>query len=415
MYYPIYLRSFYLAIFLLLPFICYPQKWRVTESLQEINSPGGYVTNMIHLFTYHSTSSRGSNYSNDTINYDMVDIPDSPYPPGKGYKTYNSDNQLLSETYFELNPSNEWRGRQADSFFYSNGKLIRHDEYHRMSLGSIDSLALAYEYDYGYDANGLLRVMTRTGYSGKLRPQPNARRNYYSYDSAGRLQEDSIVVVRNGVWTELEMYRMDYDSNGNILYKEKYIWDSTHNKKLANRTNHYYFQNGLLDRDSMTVFYDTGSHSVQLASYAYNAAGQRIADTGTYIYPQFNRKLTIYKYTSFGHYSVVEEGSVDDSGNVYFGVRTTYTYGHYWPVNTPNTEKEGSDLTIYPNPAYNKLFIKNSGHIESGGIYNGNGQLMIVIQPGMREIDIIKLPPGNYFLQLTIDGKTITEHFSVIK
>jgi hypothetical protein len=63
------------------------------------------------------------------------------------------------------------------------------------------------------------------------------------------------------------------------------------------------------------------------------------------------------------------------------------------------------DITIYPNPTSDKLFIKTDGKIEKIDIFSADGKLIRFLVPKDNSIDISDLPLGNYIIRLlTKDG-----------
>jgi len=411
MLFPISSRNLLSAIFTVLPLICYPQKWRVIERTQYLIYNGVYNQGSVNRFTYDVSSNRGSNFSNDTINYDVNEIS----PVRRGYRTYNSNNQLLSDTYVELKTGNTWKAIEADSFVYSNGLLVRHDEYKIAFIGPVDSLALDYEYAYAYNSQGLLLTKTATGYTGKLRPDPYVMWNYYVYDSSGLLIKDSIIIDKQGLRSELEMTTFGYDATGRMLSKEYYKWDNS-NKRIVSKTEYGYNSNGLKAWTKVTGYNTSGvGYLVSDITHVYNTAGQRIADTTVSGYPINNTSLTLYKYTSFGYYSELQYGTLDGAGNLSLTMSMNYKYEHYWPADVSKTQLDAEGLTIYPNPAYNKLYIRTEQPIAGGIIYSSTGGVVRVLDKNDKEVDIVSLLPGNYYLQIVIAGELIRKAFAVVK
>ena len=66
-------------------------------------------------------------------------------------------------------------------------------------------------------------------------------------------------------------------------------------------------------------------------------------------------------------------------------------------------------INIYPNPTQEILYIESQEPIETIKIYNLQGQL--IREDSSNRIDVSQLNVGLYFLQATIDGKTITNKF----
>jgi len=67
------------------------------------------------------------------------------------------------------------------------------------------------------------------------------------------------------------------------------------------------------------------------------------------------------------------------------------------------------NFTIYPNPTQNILNIESQQPIERVKIYNLQGQLIKEVSP--INVDISQFNAGLYFVQVTIEGKTVTKKF----
>ena len=68
-----------------------------------------------------------------------------------------------------------------------------------------------------------------------------------------------------------------------------------------------------------------------------------------------------------------------------------------------------TDFTLYPNPAQDILNIETQQQIETVKIYNLQGQL--IKEVSTNSIDVSNLNTGLYFVQVTVDGKSITKKF----
>ena len=68
-----------------------------------------------------------------------------------------------------------------------------------------------------------------------------------------------------------------------------------------------------------------------------------------------------------------------------------------------------NDFSLYPNPAHDVLNIESQQEIETVKIYNLQGQL--IKEVSTNSIDVSNLNTGLYFVQVTIEGKSITKKF----
>ena len=60
-------------------------------------------------------------------------------------------------------------------------------------------------------------------------------------------------------------------------------------------------------------------------------------------------------------------------------------------------------INIFPNPANAILNVKSASPIESGKIYNAQGQIIQLIQRNRSQIDIASLEGGIYFLEIEVN------------
>ncbi len=86
---------------------------------------------------------------------------------------------------------------------------------------------------------------------------------------------------------------------------------------------------------------------------------------------------------------------------------------------TIREEKHADLFELYPNPAYNKLFIKSKKQqIESMVVYTTDGRIVLVdrrIKDKLQELDISGLSKGMYFLELKFNAKGKSEVHKFIK
>jgi hypothetical protein len=95
-----------------------------------------------------------------------------------------------------------------------------------------------------------------------------------------------------------------------------------------------------------------------------------------------------------GNYSVLAMNSLgceSESAPLNFVVTNTSNITLSQPIN------------IFPNPANVILNVKSASPIESGKIYNAQGQIIQLIQGNRSQIDIANLEGGIYFLEIEVN------------
>ena len=74
------------------------------------------------------------------------------------------------------------------------------------------------------------------------------------------------------------------------------------------------------------------------------------------------------------------------------------------------------EIPVFPNPASDVLSIQTTEPIQELKIYNSLGQKVLSSKNiDNQQIDISRLPVGNYHLHLTIDNKIAKNQFSIIR
>lgn len=83
-------------------------------------------------------------------------------------------------------------------------------------------------------------------------------------------------------------------------------------------------------------------------------------------------------------------------------------------LSTNDAVKNKNNISIYPNPVKDILYIKGIGKIEKAEIYNMVGQKVISLNSLEDKVDVSSLSKGNYILQLFVKGE-VSQNFKFIK
>lgn len=82
------------------------------------------------------------------------------------------------------------------------------------------------------------------------------------------------------------------------------------------------------------------------------------------------------------------------------------------PTNVSNLINSNS-LSIYPNPATNNFFVENAAQVETVKIHDITGAVVLIVENTFRkdilDIDIAKLPAGQYFIAFINDKTKVTK------
>ncbi|MFP3597487.1 T9SS type A sorting domain-containing protein [Chryseobacterium sp. SIMBA_029] len=79
-------------------------------------------------------------------------------------------------------------------------------------------------------------------------------------------------------------------------------------------------------------------------------------------------------------------------------------------LSTRENGKQGNNISIYPNPAKDIIYIKGINSIEKAEIYNMVGQKVKTFNSGEDRIDVSSLSKGNYILHVFVKGEVSHNH-----
>lgn len=79
-------------------------------------------------------------------------------------------------------------------------------------------------------------------------------------------------------------------------------------------------------------------------------------------------------------------------------------------LSTRENGKQDTNVSIYPNPAKDIIYIKGINSIEKAEIYNMVGQKVKTFNSGEDRIDVSSLSKGNYILQVFVKGEVSHNH-----
>ena len=310
--------------------------------------------------------------------------------------------------------TNVWQVQRIDTFNYQADRLMTHKAFVLEYVAGNYQLLIKNKYQYIYDVQGRVSQKKTNNYNYGV-AEPDTFYNYYAYNAKGQPVKDSVCKVSNGgAPTRYDWHYFAYNANDDTLYWERYTVDTSGNAILFSRVDYTYNAQGRLVADSL--YYGQGNTMKHVKhSYTYDAQDRLIADTAREYGHMASNSVTTYTYTPFSYYSEVNSGALDSNGNINFTNRVNYQYQLYWPVSVQELTAYVSDITLYPNPAINMLHIATSEAYTQGRIYNSMGQLVQVVNANSKQVDISRLPVGNYYLQLTTNDKTMSKRFTIVR
>jgi hypothetical protein len=139
---------------------------------------------------------------------------------------YNPTGKISKQTAYGFSGSKIFE----TVYFYSNGRLIKTESFSDVSSSSMAQL-LVYSYtDFIYGTDG--RLSEEIVYVKKGNQYEFASKTRPTYDATGRIIERQQLSIDN---TPFNLYKFEYNGNGNITVMETYGYDSTA-PKLSFRT-----------------------------------------------------------------------------------------------------------------------------------------------------------------------------------
>lgn len=412
-------RSAVVAALVLLTTNGYAQQWRLKAQIDEDPKAQGsgyiYEVNDSLQYDYSYSHNRGSGTS---LYYN--DIPFDSYQqyhfkPGSGYelkrsliRTYDNNDHKLTEQDRTLYVAG-WHLVSEDTLSYdASGNLSVWKRWRNVAgVNAPSVLVQKEEKRYTYNAQNLITAMNEYTSPGAGQPFTNIRQHTYSYNGGNLETLHRVRVPKNGTWVDESAYITTY-TNGMRSKTE----DSRFSLGYAIIT--YYMYNGAGQRikDSITSSQATGSGAL-MNIYTYNAQGLLATDTQRYT----NRvqSVDVYEYTATGLLSVDTRYSVDANGQYVPSKRYRYQYEAYWPVSVSQAVHNSNDVILYPNPATTELRISGTVQWQQGRIYNSMGQMVQIVNANGKQVDISRLPAGNYYLQLTANGEVLNKSFTIVR
>lgn len=410
------------AVLFFAPLATQAQFWRVIKRIDDNAQPHGtqnYVMSDSTLFEYDANTMRGSNYTNDTIDYRLCyhyqqDGQKRISLYRRTYCTYDINDRLYTRAVHDAN--GVW---ERDTFFYRpNTALIDSHRFYNIGYFSGNPvLIFQVLYKYDHNANGqLTRIVTDRMRTFFAYPEPY-KEDLYFYDTAGRLVQQLTreLDMSSLTWQDKTRRLYDYDSNGNQTSISRYDIDVMKNKiELSFKKVSFYDTNNMLIVDSIFTKVLDSTTYFEAHAYTYDSLDRLLTDT--LYYTVYNTmEVTMYSYTTFGHLDEINV-AVGSAGNLNLGYRSRFTYEEYGPVNVPELYADNNnEVTLYPNPAINMLHIATGEAYKQGRIYNSMGQMVQVVNANSKQVNISQLPAGNYYLQLTINDKTMSKRFTVVR
>ncbi len=277
-----------------------------------------------------------------------------------------------------------------------------------------------------YNAAGKVTESINQEWNNSNSDWENRYKYTYSYDpNSGKKTEVFYFTWNNGGWGIVKWRELfSYDSNGNLTEQKRqnYILMPPPNLPIwrnESRYTHTYVNNKLME--SVKQNWDTTGNvwrNERRNLFSYNTNGKQILqkiqnwDTGGNQW--INYILLTNDYNSAGQLTLHMRQIWDIANSVWVNsYKSEYILSEFILTNLGQTNE--NTLMIYPNPAEEYLYIKNSsGNAFSIRILSLTGQVLTTshLFSDKTRLEIQSLPSGVYLVELrTKDGKKTYRRF----
>lgn len=108
--------------------------------------------------------------------------------------------------------------------------------------------------------------------------------------------------------------------------------------------------------------------------------------------------------------------SFSNTAKIYFDynapiVTNTYTTNIQNVLATSGTSKENKDITIYPNPVKDVLYIQSKTEIVKAEVYDAAGRIITSANVKGNSVNVSELAKGSYIIRLSSKDKTVIQKF----
>jgi hypothetical protein len=287
----------------------------------------------------------------ETINQSFDTLTDTWFTTMKNELSYENDTILLNEVLYLWNSIDDlWTVYQQSIYTYTDNLKTGILTQEWTSGIWVDDSRISFE----YNSNNLITKELYQNWNGVA--WVNYTQTLYSYDSSNLLTERLYQNYLNNNWANSRLYGYTFDGQGNNTVRLYKYWS---------------YSTGLLTNNSYQYFYTYNSNNVNTET----------------IYQKWNTTdLDWMNYYKTLHY---------------------YSLHPYIAVE----EVDAGSITVYPNPALNKLFVNGLTGTPVFSICDMTGKLIFSGRITGNQIDISNLTTGMYTLKAKTSRGIILKKF----
>lgn len=327
-------------------------------------------------------------------------------------------------------------GEDYNNMFITDSfRIIRNQQNHVTKFimyDIVNNIRLVQSFTYG--PNNTMIQMTDSFFQGSV--LINCSRSLLTYTPLQRLQsmQNDTLDLSNFVWNE-QSKECFYYNGANLLSKDVFLfynpvttsWDTSY------QSTHLYNPANKIQTDSFFIWQNNTWVWFGIATYDYdifNRLKQKIDDVNTkdtFEYSGNNPNPSViknmymnagnwianskekYQFNAGNQMTIDSSFSYDPNSSTWeWDMRTKFYYESFNPSSIPNTINEEADLSIYPIPTSNNLFVDycaNENALSRWQLLSIDGRLIeegINLYPnqGRLQLNLNHVPSGIYLLKL---------------
>ena len=185
------------------------------------------------------------------------------------------------------------------------------------------------------------------------------------------------------------------------LYSQQIIFDET--------SDGYYISTFITSETfSASPTFDNNTFTTQIPTITLFGCDDYCELEQAYLYDFFFREAEPYTFNytiahvDDGNGGVIELDVIDQEGNI----------ATYYDTRLSIPEHNKLDVSIYPNPAIETLFITSGNNtIQEVSIFSVNGQLVLSEKGNINQLSVSALSNGLYFIEIVSENRTAIEKF----
>lgn len=326
--------------------------------------------------------------------------------------TYNGEGQVtLNETFVFQGGSEVLISTQERS--YSEGLLSEQITAQSATVGGV--LVNTSRDQYEYNANEDVTSVVFSNWNDSIGDWEFNQRQIYTYDGDGNNTEVLIETYEptTQAWELLGNIFSDYE-NG-LLVKDSLVIASPIGVLVFN-ANEYAYDAEEREIEQITKALDFVTFSTQITGRVATSYDGMDEDPSVEITANYTNMMYVdttkveYTYNENDNISVQENFFSEDEGASYNeSERTTYTY-----QSTVGVEEVVGTVSVYPNPATDRLWIETAGEeLATISVMSMNGQVILSeVNPMDNVVEVNDLANGVYLIKVGFsNGSTKTATF----